>query len=131
MACTGDPPGDCGCMACALTLCTENVKHCGCAVCRQALNQLVEHLVTLPAEMVVVQAQRTFPTLKTDDTKAEPDEKVCAVCLENKVGTHFMPCGHVVMCRTCVMEAERVRTTPRLACPLCKAEVHRVHPAYV
>lgn len=41
----------------------------------------------------------------------ENEEYTCKICLDEKIGITFVPCGHLVTCRNCSPKIKR--------CPLC------------
>ena len=60
-------------------------------------------------------------------TRSEPtdEKKNCCVCLARPAACAFVPCGHLVTCRSC---ADAVH---RSGCPICRAEVYMVLDIFV
>lgn len=52
----------------------------------------------------------------------------CVVCLDARRGVALLPCGHVVLCRSCFARlhkrAQQLAGKGRLCCPVCRSEVH-------
>jgi hypothetical protein len=58
----------------------------------------------------------TIPALKPGE-KAERPEDECIICMENKIKTVYVPCGHSYACIACVHESKKAN---KLECQLCK-----------
>ena len=51
----------------------------------------------------------------------------CIVCLTEQREVILMNCGHVCVCASCAMEIMATRPL----CPVCRADIIRVSPAYI
>jgi len=62
--------------------------------------------------------------LLRDRSKEMNDERICSICLENKLNRSFVPCGHSICqnCETSVIE--------RNSCPFCRAAIQGIIPRY-
>lgn len=47
----------------------------------------------------------------------------CVVCLDDKSGVVFLPCGHVCTCKEC--------STSLTKCPMCRNKIQQKHPIYL
>jgi len=56
-----------------------------------------------------------------------PENLQCVVCLGAEREVILLPCGHVCVCATCGRELIRQGS----GCPVCRATIDSVHPAYV
>ena len=61
----------------------------------------------------------TIEDSEEDEKVAEQDK--CIVCLDRRANTLFMPCGHNIVCRSCLTEIEK--TANRNTCIMCRAPI--------
>lgn len=52
---------------------------------------------------------------KNEDAKCAEGELECVICMDNKRCMLFMPCRHVVSCKTCSEKLDK--------CPICKQQI--------
>jgi len=57
----------------------------------------------------------------------EEDTSTCRVCLQNPREIVLLECGHICLCSDCAVEI--MRTRPQ--CPICRADIVRILPAYL
>jgi hypothetical protein len=50
--------------------------------------------------------------------KSEGDPDLCSVCMDRKIQTVFLECGHLACCKEC---SKRLRD-----CPICRRPISRV-----
>lgn len=51
----------------------------------------------------------------------DSEEDTCIVCLNRRANTLFLPCGHSIVCKTCLTEIES--TSNRDMCILCRTPI--------
>ena len=57
-----------------------------------------------------------------DVTNKLNDQNICKLCMENKLDTAFLPCGHVVCCQGCANDTmARPGQDGVATCPICRA----------
>ncbi|ELR21538.1 zinc finger, C3HC4 type (RING finger) domain containing protein [Acanthamoeba castellanii str. Neff] len=76
--------------------------------------QLPSILPSLPEEGAA-RAQSGFSEL---GAKSEGDPDLCSVCMDRKIQTVFLECGHLACCKEC---SKRLRD-----CPICRRPISRV-----
>jgi len=78
------------------------------------------------AEYVAEQKRRAEEEERSKKVPREPDDKKnCCVCLCLPAACAFVPCGHMVTCRTCAREVEKSD-----GCPICRAGIAMVLDIY-
>jgi hypothetical protein len=77
--------------------------------------QLPSMLPSLPEEAGAGRAQSGFSEL---GAKSEGDPDLCSVCMDRKIQTVFLECGHLACCKEC---SKRLRD-----CPICRRPISRV-----
>jgi len=65
-----------------------------------------------------------FTMLRETDTGPDNDAEMCKVCMAEQVNCVLVPCGHYVICRTCV------KSLSKLTCPICRENIMKVQPVY-
>ena len=66
-----------------------------------------------------------------DDEPATPgdsDDLLCAVCMDNKKSTIYIPCGHIRCCYACAL---RVTETEDTTCMECRRPVAKIIPYFM
>ena len=58
-----------------------------------------------------------------DDPETPSDETLCVVCLMEKRGAAFLPCGHMVACHKCAASVAD--------CPLCRQPIDQIVRTYL
>jgi len=66
------------------------------------------------------------PDTKEERVPKELEHMVCVICMENKIASVFVPCGHLVACRGCF---DRMPAPKR--CPTCRAAVQHAQPCFL
>jgi len=56
-----------------------------------------------------------------------PEGQTCVVCLGHQREVILMDCGHVCVCADCATEIMRTRPL----CPVCRADIARIAPAFI
>jgi hypothetical protein len=59
---------------------------------------------------------RSPEPFKDEDTPTTEQDDRCVICLDNKIRTVLVPCGHAIMCFGCANEWIKVGTKE---CPIC------------
>lgn len=72
-------------------------------------------LSTLPALKDVTNTQMEATEAKDSDTVP-----TCAVCMDSRIQTVFLPCHHSATCASC---AKRLFESDRPECPICRAQL--------
>lgn len=63
--------------------------------------------------------------LKPQGEPTEPGDAVCITCAKMKATVCFVPCGHQVMCDTCVRHMWSLRNVNKV-CPICRQAVLQI-----
>jgi len=72
-----------------------------------------------------------LPEITADDKKRKTRGRlVCSICGERPVTVFIAPCGHAKICLVCMHQMQRVCTTNRLRCAMCRTPVGSVHRLY-
>ena len=67
-----------------------------------------------------------------DVTNRLNDQNTCKVCMEQKVDTAFLPCGHVVCCQACAtVTMSRVNQQGVATCPICRVALQNKIKVYL
>jgi len=79
------------------------------------------------SELIVA---RNGDTLITSDDDEDPevilrkdDTNMCVVCLDKRVDTVFLECGHLACCKKCAIKLQ--------TCPICRSPITRVVPIFI
>lgn len=94
----------------------------------EELSTLLESTLHLkPPAVVQYPSGQTQKTGKSSVDKAPPeqtrDETICVVCMSEKRGAVFVPCGHMVACHKCAASVTD--------CPLCKHRIDQIVRTYL
>ena len=58
---------------------------------------------------------------KEKTSTKEKENIECCICLENKINTVFIPCGHACMCKPCSQKYQRDD-----GCPMCRKSIQSI-----
>ncbi|CAE8613732.1 unnamed protein product [Polarella glacialis] len=81
-----------------------------------------EQLIHRRTELAVDMALRA-----SDYNLHEDDAGMCAVCFDAAVNCALIPCGHHILCLTCV---KRILEQRPAECPLCRRRIQRYLPTF-
>jgi len=62
--------------------------------------------------------------------REDKDDLQCVICVEARKEVAFHPCGHVVLCRTCLLQM-LAEQQGQLCCPTCRHQVHNHFFVYI
>merc|ERR1711907_669593 len=71
------------------------------------------------AKTALAQLERT--------TQEETEENLCVICTVNRRAVVFLPCGHMVSCKSC---AQRLVQGGHAACPNCRSFISQQVDVY-
>ena len=66
-------------------------------------------------------------TVEPESNSLGVSAQTCIICLSEQREVILMDCGHVCVCAGCAMEIMQTRAQ----CPICRAPIDRVAPAYI
>ena len=64
-----------------------------------------------------------IPSNLTNSQKKDDDDKLCKICVDNKLGVVFLPCGHFVTCTSCAASLQK--------CPVCRSTISNLVKTYL
>ena len=62
------------------------------------------------------------------DEEEQEEKSMCVVCMANRVGTCFIPCGHVCCCKDCGAKLQQLKEK---RCPVCRNAISSVQTIFM
>lgn len=78
-----------------------------CPAFKQAYAELIARFTTL---------ENLFAKMIQQRIQQHHEKQCCKICLDEEIGTIFLPCGHVLACTTCAKNFKK--------CPICRKNIY-------
>ena len=69
-----------------------------------------------------------FPLNPPDDVETDIESESCKICMDNKIQTINLPCGHMVFCFGC--SRDFVSNNYEHNCPICRTRITEIKIVY-
>lgn len=66
-----------------------------------------------------------------EDRKEEDSSKTCLMCLEHAKCCVILPCSHMCLCTTCILDVKEKIENKNFPCPVCRGEIESVRAVFM
>lgn len=90
---------------------------------------VIDH--TYPAKGYIISNDKIIiPDAEPNEEIVENNVDICNICMERKISTVIVDCGHRCLCVTCCQSYKDKEKNKEVCCPICRKKITRIIKTY-